>query len=145
MEKRELETVFCSFTVLFQPPFWVGVYERAQGGRLEVCRITFGAEPRDGEVLAYLLEHWRQLRFSPAVEDDLPRQAPVNPKRARREARRQSEEGRGIVTKAQQAIQMQREQGKAERAAKTRARREEEKERQFLLRERRRKEKHRTG
>lgn len=143
MEK--VEPVFCKLTVLFREPFWVGVYERRQGDRLEVCKITFGGEPRDGEVLAYLLEHWRRLSFSPAVEE-LPRETPKNPKRARREARKQLEgQGGGIGTKAQQAIRLQREQSKAERTARAKARREEEQQRRFLLRQQRRKEKHRTG
>ena len=141
----EKETVFCKLTVLFQEPFWVGVYERSCGGRLEVCKITFGGEPGDGEVLAYLLDHWRELRFSPAVEDDLPRDAPKNPKRARRDARKQSEEGRGVGTRAQQAIQLMREQSKTERTVRLRGEREEERQRRYLLRQQRRKEKHRTG
>lgn len=141
----EKEIVFVRLTVLFQQPFWVGIYERSQGNRLEVCKITFGGEPRDGEVLAYLLEHWRELRFSPAVEGELPQNTPKNPKRARREARKQSEEGQGVGTKAQQAIQLQREQGKAEHAAQFRGRRDEERQRRYLLRQQRKKEKHRTG
>lgn len=141
----EKETVFCKFTVLFEDPFWVGLYERNRGGRLEVCKITFGGEPRDGEVLAWLLDHWRELRFSPAVEEEPPQNTPKNPKRARREARKAQDAAAGIGTKAQRAIQLQREQSKTERAAQARTRREEEQERRYLLRRQRRKEKHRTG
>ena len=50
-----------------------------------------------------------------------------------------------ITSGAQQAIQLQREQQKAERTTRARHQREEEKERRFLLRQQRRKEKHRTG
>lgn len=34
-------------TVFFEAPFWVGVFERFEGGTLSVCKITFGAEPKD--------------------------------------------------------------------------------------------------
>lgn len=34
-------------TVYFEDPFWVGVFERTQNGTLSVCKITFGAEPKD--------------------------------------------------------------------------------------------------
>ena len=34
-------------TVFFEDPFWVGVFERIESGRLSVCKVTFGAEPRD--------------------------------------------------------------------------------------------------
>lgn len=34
-------------TVFFDDPFWVAVYERVAGGKLEACKITFAAEPKD--------------------------------------------------------------------------------------------------
>ena len=49
----------------------------------------------------------------------------------------------GIGTKAQQALGLQREQGKAARRVQTRAERECEQARQFQLRQTKRKEKHR--
>lgn len=50
-----METTSLTLTVFFDDPFWVGVFERADGGRLSVCRVVFGAEPRDAEVLALVL------------------------------------------------------------------------------------------
>lgn len=43
-------------TVLFEAPFWVGIFERIEGNTLSVCKVTFGAEPKDYEVLAYVLK-----------------------------------------------------------------------------------------
>lgn len=63
-----MECGYARLTVWFADPFWVGVYEREAEGRLEVCRHTFGAEPKDGEVWQWLLSAWRGLDFSPAVE-----------------------------------------------------------------------------
>ncbi|HRK76285.1 MAG TPA: DUF2992 family protein, partial [Streptococcus parasuis] len=34
-----------SLTILFEAPFWIGLYERTDGGKYEVCKITFGSEP----------------------------------------------------------------------------------------------------
>ena len=34
-------------TVLFEPPFWIGLCERGEDGQYAVCRIVFGAEPRE--------------------------------------------------------------------------------------------------
>ena len=39
-----------SFTVFFEDPFWVGVYEREEPGGLTACRVVFGAEPKDGDL-----------------------------------------------------------------------------------------------
>ena len=54
-------------TVLFEAPFWVGIFERIEGNTLSVCKVTFGAEPKDYEVLAYVLKNHSRLRFSPSV------------------------------------------------------------------------------
>lgn len=54
-------------TVFFEDPFWVGVFERQAQGALTVCKVTFGAEPKDGEVYAFVLRNYASLRFSPAV------------------------------------------------------------------------------
>ena len=43
-----------TLTVFFEGTFWIGLLERRQGGMYEVCRIIFGAEPKDGEVLEYI-------------------------------------------------------------------------------------------
>lgn len=34
-------------TVYFENPFWVGVFERIENGKLSVCKVTFGSEPKD--------------------------------------------------------------------------------------------------
>ena len=47
-----------SLTVFFEDPFWVGVFERIEDGKLSVCKVTFGAEPKDYEVLDYILHHY---------------------------------------------------------------------------------------
>ena len=33
-------------TVYFEEPFWVGVFERIEDGKLSVAKVTFGAEPK---------------------------------------------------------------------------------------------------
>ena len=51
-----MDSALTRLTVFFEAPFWVGVFERFEGGTLSVCRITFGAEPKDHEVLSYVLK-----------------------------------------------------------------------------------------
>ena len=104
-----METARAKLTVLFDPPFWVGVFERENGGRYEACRVVFGAEPRDFEVYAYILEHYDRLDFSPALQAETAAERALSPKRAQRLARQQTQ-STGIGTKAQQALQLQREQ-----------------------------------
>ena len=75
-------------TVFFDEPFWVGVFERLDGDTLSVCKVTFGAEPKDYEVWEFVLKHFSKLHFSPAIEAKL-RQTADNPKRRARNARKQ--------------------------------------------------------
>ena len=129
-----------TLTVYFDEPFWVGVFERTEDGRLSVCKVTFGAEPKDYEVWAFVLEHYHQLTFSPAVEANT-RQAADNPKRRQRNAGKQMART-GVGTKSQQALQMQLEQNKQERRAKSREEKLAEAERLFALKQQKKREKH---
>lgn len=76
--------------VFFEDPFWIGVFERVEEGRLSVCKVTFGAEPKNGEILAWILKNYYQLQFSPAVADAV-KERGCNPKRMQREVKKQLE------------------------------------------------------
>ena len=128
-------------TVCFEDPFWVCLFEREQGGRLEVSRTVFGAEPRDQEVYLWLLEHWRGLRFSPPVAVPERDRRP-NARRRRREAG-EALRARGTGTKAQQALQLQREQEKTQRREDRCRRDQAEEARRFQLRQEKKKARHR--
>lgn len=136
-----LVTVSGKLTVFFEEPFWVGVFECVSQGRLAVCKITFGAEPKDYEIFEFVLKNYNTLRFSPAVETQI-KETGRNPKRIQREVHKQVE-NIGIGTKSQQVLKLQQEQLKTERKTMSRKQREEEKERRFELKQQKRKEKHR--
>lgn len=128
-------------TVYFEEPFWVGIFERISGGMLTVCKVTFGAEPKDYEVQEFILKHYSKLRFSPAVEIKV-RSAADHPKRRMRNAKKQLEHS-GVGTKSQQALQRQREESKTERRRCGKRQKEAEEQRKFDLKQQKRKEKHR--
>ena len=136
-----MDKVSGKLTVFFAEPFWVGVFERVSDGKLSVCKVTFGAEPKDYEVYDFVLKNYYRLRFSPAVATDV-KEAGRNPKRVQREVQKQVQ-NTGIGTKSQQALKLQQEQLKIERKIVCREQREAEKERRFELRKIKRKEKHR--
>ena len=75
-------------TVFFEDPFWVGVFERNENGKLSVAKVTFGAEPKDCEILDFVLKHYYDLQFSPAVATVV-KETKKNPKRAQREVRKE--------------------------------------------------------
>lgn len=136
-----MEKVSGKLTVFFEEPFWVGVFERVSDGKLSVCKVTFGAEPKDYEVYEFVLKNYYRLRFSPVVATDV-KETSHNPKRVQREARKQVQ-NTGIGTKSQLALKLQQEQLKIERRTVSREKREAEKKWQFELKQQKRKEKHR--
>ena len=92
--------------VYFEGPFWVGVFERREAGFLRVCKVTFGAQPRDEDIYYFLQTHFSSLRFSPPVAE-MPKPEHRSAKRRLREARRALSAPGGARTKAQQALQLQ--------------------------------------
>ena len=127
-------------TVFFEEPFWVGGFEITENGKLSAAKVTFGAEPKDGEVFEYILKHYYELKFSPAVETKTKRTAD-NPKRRQRQAHKQLAV-QGTGTKSQQALKLMQEAMKTERKQVTKQQREAEKQRQFEFRQQKRREKH---
>ena len=128
-------------TVYFEEPFWVGVFERIEDGKLSVVKVTFGAEPKDYEVQEYIRKYYSSLKFSPAV-DTVVKDIKRNPKRMQREAKKQMQET-GIGTKSQQALKLQQEQNKQERKVRSREKKEADELRMFELKQQKKREKHR--
>ena len=131
----------CKFTVFFEDPFWVGVFERIENGKLSVAKVTFGAEPKDFEIYEFVLKHYYDLQFSPAVATVV-KESKQNPKRIQREIKKALAQT-GIGTKSQQALKLQQEQNKQERKVRSREQKLAEAERLFELKQQKKKEKHR--
>ncbi len=139
--EEQLERVSSKLTVFFEDPFWVGVFERIENRKLSVAKVTFGVEPKDYDVLEFINRNYYHLQFSPAVETVV-KDTKKNPKRAQRDAKKQTLET-GIGTKSQQALKLQQEQNKQERKVRSREQREAESQRIFELKKIKKREKHR--
>ena len=127
-------------TVYFEEPFWVGIFERIEDGKLSVAKVTFGAEPKDYGVQEYIQKCYFSLKFSLAVEV-IVKSIKRNPKRMQRAAKKQMLET-GIGTKSQQALKLQQEQNKQERKERSHKKKEAEEQRMFELKQRKKREKH---
>ena len=139
--EEQLERVSSKLTVFFEDPFWVGVFERVSCGKLSAAKVTFGAEPKDYEVLEFINRNYYKLQFSPEIETVV-KDTRKNPKRAQRDAKKQTLET-GIGTKSQQALKLQQEQNKQERKVRSREQRDAESQRIFELKKIKKREKHR--
>ena len=136
-----MDRVSGRLTVYFEEPFWVGVFERIEDGKLSAAKVTFGAEPKDYEVYEFILKHYYSLQFSPAVAAVI-KEVTKNPKRMQRDVIKQLR-NTGIGTKSQQALKLQQEQNKQERKVKSREQKLAEARRMFELKQQKKKEKHR--
>ena len=64
-----MDKTSCRLTVFFENPFWVGIIECNEDGKLTASKITFYKEPKDYEIRDFILKKYNQLNFSPAVEN----------------------------------------------------------------------------
>ena len=135
-----MDRISGKLTIYFEDPFWVGVFERIENRKLSVAKVTFGVEPKDYEVLEFINRNYYHLQFSPAVETVV-KDTKKNPKRAQRDAKKQTMET-GIGTKSQQALKLQQEQNKLARKKRSKKEREEESDRLFEMKQQKKKEKH---
>ena len=135
-----MDRISGKLTVYFEDPFWVGVFERIENKKLSAAKVTFGAEPKDYEVLEFINRNYYHLQFSPYVETVV-KETRKNPKRAQRDAKKQTLDT-GIGTKSQQALKLQQEQNKQERKVRSREQRDAENQRLFELKQMKKKEKH---
>lgn len=124
-----MDCITGKLSVFFEGPFWVGVFERHCGGKLSVCRVVFGSEPKDYEVYEFVLRHYDQLNFSPAVASDL-KAVRANPKRMRGKRQRPCATP-ALEQNPSRQLQLQREQMKQERKEENRVKKEAEKQRRF--------------
>jgi len=136
-----MDKVIRKLTVYFDEPFWVGVFERIEDGKLSVAKVTFGAEPRGYEIYEFIIKHYYSLRFSPTVESAV-KENRINVKRMQRDVKKQLRDT-GIGTKSQQALKLQQEQCKQERKVKSHEQKLVEAQRMFELKQQKKKEKHR--
>lgn len=130
-------------TVRFEDPFWVGIIEVEDGGSYRVARHVFGAEPTTPEVLRFVCDKWRELRFTDGIRIQVEQTKRINPKRLRRMIEKEMRSSACRGTKAQQALAEQRDAAKGTSEALSRIRREERRRERFAKRTEKRKRKHR--
>ena len=136
-----MDKVSGKLTVLFEEPFWIGVFERQDGKKYEACRVVFGAEPKEVEVYEFILERFFSLDFgSIKLEKNITKDK-VGYKRMQRKVKKEQEK-ETIGTKAQNALKNQYEERKQDKKILAKDRKEEEKERLFNLKQEKRKAKH---
>ena len=104
-----MEIVSIGLTVYFEDGFWHGLFEQEYEGTYQVCRVTFGQEPKEDEILEILQTQFTQLSFSPAAT--VKQHVKIkNPKRLQRAVKKQVKQK--VSSKSQELLQLQCEERK---------------------------------
>ena len=132
-----------NLTVLFNDPFWIGVFEVTQNGEYKVCKVTFGPEPKEEETYELILNKFYSLNFSNPISSlkNTFIEKKQNPKKLQRKIQKETDT-KGIGTKAQIAMKLQHEEGKLQRKKKSKEQKEQEEERRLYLKKKKKLEKH---
>jgi hypothetical protein len=129
-------------TVIFDEPFWIGVFDVWEKEEMRTAKIVFGSEPKDYEVNEIINKCFFNLKFSPPIKDVREEKRRKNPKRVRREIAKTLQQ-KTISTKSQQALSLEREQNKMHRKQRSRNQKEEEKEKAYEMKQEKKKQKKR--
>lgn len=136
-----MEQVSLELTVYFEDGFYRGLFESRQEGKVSVCRVTLGAEPKSSQLLDFINQNFSRLTFSPSVvAEKKPKK--LNPKRLQRQARREQRQP-ALCSQSQEALRLQREEFKRTGRIRSKAEKTVEQERKFALRQAKRRDKHR--
>lgn len=113
-------------TILFDPPYWIGLLEAESDGLLYAARHIFGSEPSDPEVYEFVQNDLLDLMHSMTV--GLPIDAAlaprrINPKRLQRDIRREVSRT-DVSSKAYEAVRLQIEANAQERLTISRTQRD---------------------
>jgi len=130
------------FTVYFEDPFWVGIFEKQAEDGYAVARVVFGSEPGDAELYQFILRHYDEFRFGSPLAGGSIAEDRRNYKRVQREVRPAMQE-HGVGTRAQQAMKQSLMQAGQERRQYSRDERQRAAEQRFRDRQQKKKEKQR--
>lgn len=131
-----------SFTVFFEDPFWVGIFEEEDKSGYRCCRVVFGEEPSGPELFQFIRKEYNYLKFSQDEEKVHEKKKRINPKRLARETSKHMTES-PYMNKAYDVIRKNYELMKDEKKQEKREKKEMASERRFKKKNEKRKQKHR--
>ncbi|SKC83295.1 YjdF family protein [Maledivibacter halophilus] len=139
-----MKCINTSCTILFESPYWVGIFERKDDEEYSVSKFVFGKEPTAPELYNFILKSYpNKLRYIKTENntDEIIRKK-INPKKRQREAAKAMDE-KGISTKAQQTLKIQYEKNKKQKKKISKVKKQELEKKKFELKQEKKKQKKR--
>ena len=134
-----METISIRLTVYFEDGFWHGLFEQAYQETYQVCRVTFGQEPKEDEILRLIQTQFVRLSFSP--EATVKQHVKIkNLKRLQRAVKKQVKQK--VSSKSQELLQLQHEERKKHSKQQSSLQKQLLKQEKFERKQQKRREKH---
>lgn len=134
-----MEIISIGLTVYFEDGFWHGLFEQEYEGTYQVCRVTFGQEPKEDEILRLIQTQFVRLSFSP--EATVKQHVKIkNPKRLQRAVKKQVKQN--VSSKSQELLQLQHEERKKHSKQQSSLQKQLLKQEKFERKQQKRREKH---
>ena len=134
-----MEIISIGLTVYSEDGFWHGLFEQEYQGTYQVCRVTFGQEPKEDEILKLLQTQFVRLSFSP--EATVKQHVKIkNPKRLQRAVKKQVKQE--VSSKSQELLQLQHEERKKHSKQQSSLQKQLLKQEKFERKQQKRREKH---
>ncbi|RSI61693.1 hypothetical protein D8863_10150 [Streptococcus oralis] len=134
-----MEIVSIGLTVYFEDGFWHGLFEQECEGTYQVCRVTFGQEPKEDEILRLIQIQFVRLSFS--SEATVKQHVKIkNPKRLQRAVKKQVKQE--VSSKSQELLQLQHEERKKHSKQQSSLQKQLLKQEKFERKQQKRREKH---
>jgi methylthioribose-1-phosphate isomerase len=130
----------CKITILFEDPFWISLVERHDDEGYSVAKYTFGKEPNDEEIMQFLKNEYKRLKFSKPTNDPISLTKKKNYKRVQREIKKEIVNNK-LSSKALEAMKKSYEENKQEKKVETKEQKEADRKRKYLLAQDKKKEK----
>lgn len=106
------------FTIMFENPFWIGLYEQFNQQTYRVSKIVFGpSEPTNTDIIDLFVNHFDQFTFSSQIAGSTKPKKKLGFKRMQREAKKQMTH-KPCGTKAQIALKIHFEETKQQKKSK---------------------------
>ncbi|MBZ5948168.1 YjdF family protein [Leuconostoc gelidum subsp. gasicomitatum] len=133
--------VTISLTIIFDAPYYKGVFEVRRNNLYSVAEINLGtSEPKLPLIHQLILDNWAKIDFFTKKSESRKEKVKINPKRLQRLARKETK--RGVGTIAQMALKEQMSERKKEKKSKNSAYNELLKKKIFSIKQEKKKNKH---
>lgn len=136
-----------TITVMFDPPFWIVLFEKIEDGKYSVAREVIGSsEPSNSELKIFFNRlYLNEICYSVPAEndDDNNQKKSFNFKRMQREIKKMTVENdtKYTFSKAQAELKKQQELNKQEKKSLSKEEREKERDRRFEQKQQKKKQK----